>query len=49
MTADRTELRREIESALVEVLAHVHGDADLAYRIVDDPSSQRIAPATDCG
>lgn len=42
MTADRTELGREVEGALEEVLAHVRGQAALPTRIVDDPSQARI-------
>ena len=42
MTAGRTELGHEIETALGEVLAHVRGQAELPCRIVDDPSAQRI-------
>ena len=42
MTAKRTELGREIESALGEVLAHVRGETELACRIVDDPAASRI-------
>ena len=42
MTAKRTELGREIESALGEVLAHVRGETDLPCRIVDDPAASRI-------
>ena len=42
MTAGRTELGHEIETALREVLSHVRGHAELPCRIVDDPSAQRI-------
>ena len=42
MTAERTELGREIERALREVLAHVRGEADLTCRIVDDLAAERI-------
>ena len=36
MTAERTELGREIETALGEVRAHVRGETELPCRIVDD-------------
>ena len=42
MTAERTELGREIETALGEVLAHVRGETQLPCRIVDDPAAGRI-------
>ena len=42
MTTERTELGREIERALREVLAHVRGEADLTCRIVDDLAAERI-------
>ena len=42
MTAVRTGLGREIETALGEVLAHVRGEAGLSCRIVDDPAAGRI-------
>ena len=42
MAAERTELGREIESALGEVLAHVRGETELPCRIVDDPAAGRI-------
>ena len=42
MTAERTELGREIETVLGEVLAHVRGETELACRIVDDPEAGRI-------
>ena len=42
MTAARTGLGREIETALGEVLAHVRGEMDLSCRIVDDPAAGRI-------
>ena len=38
MTGERTELGGEIETALGEVLAHVHGETGLPCRIVDDRS-----------
>ena len=43
MTAERTELGREIETALGEVLAHVRGETELPCRIVDDPVAGKIA------
>ena len=42
MTAERTKLGREIETALGEVLAHVCGETELPCRIVDDPTAGRI-------
>ena len=42
MTAKRTNVGREVEEALGEVLAHVPGEVDLPCRIVDDPSAERI-------
>ena len=42
MSTERTELGREIETALGEVLAHVRGETGLSCRIVDDPAAGRI-------
>ncbi|MCY4397627.1 MAG: helix-turn-helix domain-containing protein [Rhodospirillaceae bacterium] len=42
MTTKRTEIGREIETALDEVLSHVKGETVLPYRIVDDPAAERI-------
>ncbi len=42
MTAERTGLGREIETALGEVLAHVRGETESPCRIVDDPAAGRI-------
>jgi putative transcriptional regulator len=42
MTEERSDLGREVEEALNEVLAHVRGEAGLPTRIVDDPSKARI-------
>ncbi len=39
---ERTQVGRELEEALGEVLAHVRGDVDLSCRIVDDPAAGRI-------
>jgi len=39
---ERTDLGREIETALGEVLAHVRGETGLSCRIVDDPAASRI-------
>ncbi len=36
MTTGRTDLGREVEAALGEVLAHVRGETSLPCRIVDD-------------
>ena len=38
----RTDLGREVEEALDEVLAHVRGEVALPTRVVDDPSKARI-------
>ena len=42
MTTERTDLGREVEAALGEVLNHVRGEVELPCRIVDDPSAERI-------
>ena len=42
MTNERSELGREIETALGEVLAHVRGETALSCRIVDAPAAGRI-------
>ena len=42
MTGERTELGREIETALGEVLAHVRSETELPCRIVDGPAAGRI-------
>ncbi len=42
MTTKRTEIGREIETALDEVLSHVKGETVLPCRIVDDPAAERI-------
>ncbi len=42
MKTERTQVGREVEAALSEVLAHVRGEADLPCRIVDDPAAERI-------
>ena len=42
MTTERTDLGREVEEALGEVLAHVRGEVELPCRIVDDPTAERI-------
>ncbi len=42
MTAERTELGREIETALDEVLAHVRGETELPCRIADDSAVVRM-------
>ena len=42
MSTERTELGRELEGALGEVLAHVRGDTQLPCRIIDDPTGKRI-------
>ena len=42
MTTERTQVGREIEAALGEVLSHVRGEAALPCRIVDDPAAEHI-------
>ena len=42
MTTGRTDLGREVEAALGEVLAHVRGETSLHCRIVDDPAAEHI-------
>ena len=42
MTTERSELGRDIETALGEVLGHVRGETALPCRIVDDPAAGRI-------
>ena len=42
MTTQRTEVGKEVEAALGEVLAHVRGETQLPCRIVDDPAAERI-------
>ena len=42
MTKERTQVGREVEAALGEVLAHVHGEGDLPCRIVDNPTAEHI-------
>ena len=42
MTMERTQVGRELQEALGEVLAPVRGEVDLPCRIVDDPAADRI-------
>ena len=42
MTGERTDLGRQIETALGEVLAHIRGETALPCRMVDDPAAARI-------
>ena len=42
MTSRRTDLGRELEGALGEVLAHVRGTTPLPCRAVDDPLREHI-------
>ena len=42
MKSGRTDLGREVEAALDEVLSHVRGGTSLPCRIVDDPAAERI-------
>ncbi len=39
---ERTELGRDIETALGEVLDHVRGHTELPCRVVDDPAASQI-------
>ena len=42
MTTKRTDLGREVEAALGEVLVHVRGETALPCRIVGDPAAEHI-------
>jgi putative transcriptional regulator len=42
VTTQRTQIGREVESALGEVLAHVRGEVELPGGIIDDPTAERI-------
>ena len=42
VTTERTQVGREVEAALGEVLAHVRGETVLPCQIVDDPSAKHI-------
>ena len=42
MTTERTQVGRQVEAALGEVLAHVRGEVELPCRIIDDPTAERI-------
>ena len=42
MTRQRTQVGRETEVALDEVLAHVRGETPLPCRFVDDPAAEHI-------
>jgi len=42
MTKERTQVGREVEAALNEVLAHVRGEVELPCRIIDDPTAERV-------
>jgi putative transcriptional regulator len=42
MSEERSDLGRQVETALGEVLAHVRGEAVLSSRLLDDPSKERI-------
>lgn len=42
MTTQRTRVGLEVEEALEEVLAHVRGETQLPFRIVDDPAAEHI-------
>ena len=42
MSTARSRMGHEIETALGEVLAHVHGEVELPCRVMDDPSAERI-------
>ncbi len=42
MTMERTQVDREVEAVMGEVLAHVRGEVDLPCRIVDDPAAEPI-------
>ena len=42
MKSGRTDLGRDVEAVLGEVLSHVRGETSLPCRIVDDPAAERI-------
>ncbi len=42
MTTERTQMGQKMEEALGEVLAHVKGEVELPFRIVDDPAAEHI-------
>ena len=42
MTTERTQVGRQVEAALGEVLAHVRGEVELPCRIIDHPTAERI-------
>ncbi len=42
MSEARTQLGRELEAALEEVLKHVQGETALPCRIADDPAAENI-------
>ena len=42
MTKERTQMGHEVEAALEEVLAHMRGEIDLPYRIVENPTAMHI-------
>ena len=42
MTTERTQVGREVEAALGEVLAHVRREVDLPCRIIDNPAAEHI-------
>ena len=45
MSDRRTDVGREMEAALKEVLAHVRGTTPLPCRIVNSPAAERIRRA----
>ena len=45
MSTRRTDVGREVEEALEEVLAHVRGTTPLPCRIVKGPAAERIRHA----
>ena len=45
MSMERTDLGRDIETALGEVLTHVHGETELPCWIVDDPPPACLSPS----
>ena len=42
MTIQRSQVGREVEAALGEVLAHIRGEDPLPCRFVDDPAAEHI-------
>ena len=48
MTAERTQVGQEIDTALGEDLAHVRGEKNPPWRIVDDSTAERVRALRHC-